>query len=179
MFTLFTTRLLSETDIARLLNQRGLTNERGGLWTGGAIRGILNNPRLIGTTIYNRKSYKLGKKRVTNPTTMWIRRDASYGALVPPAQFAKAQELMEARSIRKATRICWRAFDRLWANQGRLSAPLIKAEESMPCVSVYRKHFQYLTRAYNLIGYQSDGNYQYAVITARLTATTTRTLRNC
>ena len=169
MFILFTTRLLSETDIARLLNQRGLTNERGGLWTGGAIRGILKNPRLIGTTIYNRRSYKLGTKRVTNPSTMWIRRDASYGALVPPAQFAKAQELIEARSTRNSDENLLASLRQLWANRGRLSAHLIEAEESMACVSVYRKHFQCLTRAYNLIGYQTTENYRYAVIAGRLT----------
>lgn len=34
IFTLFTTDLESETGIARLLNQRGLTNDRGQAWTG-------------------------------------------------------------------------------------------------------------------------------------------------
>jgi DNA invertase Pin-like site-specific DNA recombinase len=164
IFTLFTTGLASETRIARLLNQRGLTNEQGHAWTRGTIYSVLTNSRLIGTTLYNRKSYKLGNKLVRNPATVWMRRDDSYGALIPPAQFAKAQELIEARYTWSSDENLLALLRQLWAKHGRLSTRLIQAEKSIPCASVFRKHFQFLTRAYSLIGYKTKRNYRFNLV---------------
>jgi DNA invertase Pin-like site-specific DNA recombinase len=164
MFTLFTTGLASETRIARLLNQRGLTNEQGHAWTRGTIYSILTNSRLIGTTIYNRKSYKLGNKLVRNPAAVWMRRDDAYGALIPPVQFAKAQELIDARYTWRSDENLLTLLRQLWAKHGRLSMRLIAAEKSIPCSSVFRKRFQFLTRAYSLIGYKAKRNYRYNLV---------------
>jgi DNA invertase Pin-like site-specific DNA recombinase len=168
IFTLFTTSLESETGIARLLNQRGLTNDLGRAWTGIGIHGILTNSRLIGTSIYNRRSHKLSKKLVQNPSSMWMRRDDPHGALIPQALFLKAQELIEARQTRKSDENLLTSLRQLWAKHGRLSAHLIGTEQSMACVCVFRKRFQCLTRAYNLIGYKPHQEFRYARIAGKL-----------
>jgi DNA invertase Pin-like site-specific DNA recombinase len=168
IFTLFTTSLESETGIARLLNQRGLTNDLGRAWTGIGIHGILTNSRLIGTSIYNRRSYKLSKKLVQNPSSMWMRRNDPYGPLIPPALFLKAQDLIEARQTRKSDENLLTSLRQLWAKRGRLSAHLIEAEKSMACVCVFRKRFTNLTRAYHLIGYKTHQEFRYARIAGKL-----------
>ncbi len=161
IFTLFTTSLMSETEIARLLNDKGVSTDRGRAWTRSGVHTLLTNPKYIGTNVYNRKSYKLGKKLVSNPTSMWIRRDGAFEAIVPPAQFAKAQELVQAKSDRMTDEDMLASLRLLWARLGKLSAELINEDSSTPHVNAFRKRFKYLTCAYGLIGYKGNRDYKY------------------
>jgi DNA invertase Pin-like site-specific DNA recombinase len=164
IFNLFTNSLMYETGIARLLNERGIKTDRGQAWTRGGVHGILTNSKFIGTTLYNRKSFKLSKKLVENPSTMWMRRDDAYGAIVPLEQFEKAQKIMQARNIPATDENLLTSLRELWAKRGRLSAHLIIEDESMPCIAHYYKRFQYLTRAYALIGYKASRHYRYNLV---------------
>lgn len=168
IFTLFTTSQMSETGIARFLNERGLITDRGRQWTRSGVHSLLTSPKYIGTNIYNRKSYKLSRKQVTNPTSMWIRCDDAFEAIVDQAQFAKAQQLMRARANRLSDEDMLTSLRRLWAKQGSLSARLINQDRSTPCVSVFSKRFQSLTYAYNLIGYKASRDYKYQGVKLRL-----------
>jgi DNA invertase Pin-like site-specific DNA recombinase len=159
IFDLFTTARMSQIGIVRLLNKRGVKTDRGKPWTRGVVHGLLTNSKFIGTTLYNRKSNKLGKKLVENPTAMWMWRDDAHGAIVPLAQYTRAQEIIRGLHIPKTDESLLTSLRGLWAKHGRLSARLIIQDESMPCVEVYRKHFKYLTRAYSLIGYKPSRHY--------------------
>jgi DNA invertase Pin-like site-specific DNA recombinase len=160
VFDLFTTSRMSEIGIVRLLNKRGIKTDRGKPWTTGVVHGLLTNSKFIGTTIYNRRSNKLRKKIVENPTNMWMWRDDAYEAIVPLAQYTLAQEIMRGRHIPITDESLLTSLRGLWAKHGRLSARLIIQDESMPCVELYRKRFKYLTRAYSLIGYKPSRQYR-------------------
>jgi DNA invertase Pin-like site-specific DNA recombinase len=164
IFTLFTSEFMYETRIARLLNERGIKTDRGLEWSRGGIHGILTDSKFIGTTIYNRKSFKLSKTLVENPATMWMHREDAHGAIVPLAQFAKAQEIIRAREFRTTDENLLASLRGLWAKHGKLSVRLIRADESMPSVALYSKRFQSLTRAYGLIGYKASRRYRYSSV---------------
>jgi DNA invertase Pin-like site-specific DNA recombinase len=161
IFTLFTTSLTSESGIARLLNEQGLVTDRGSRWTRNVIHTLLTSPKYIGTNIYNRTSYKLCKKHVTNPASMWIRRNAAFDAIVPMAQFAKAQELIQARAGRPSDEEMLASLRRLLAKLGKLTAILINRDRSTPCTLAFTKRFRSLTHAYALIGYKASRDYKY------------------
>jgi hypothetical protein len=99
---------------------------------------------------------------------MWMRRDDSYGVLIPPAQFAKAQEIIEARYTWTSEENLLTRLRQLWAKHGRLSTRLIEADKSVPSASVFRKRFRFLTRAYSLIGYDAKRNYRYNLVAERV-----------
>src|SRR5579859_1164695 len=162
IFALFTSKAMSEMGIAQHLNEKGILTDRGRAWTRGGIHSLLTNPKYIGTNIFNRKSYKLSKKTVTNPPAMWIQRDDAFEGIVSKTVFAKAQQLVAARAIRKTDEEMLDSLRRLWAKHGRLTAPLINHDRSTPCVAAFMKRFKYLTRAYDLIGYRASRNYKYA-----------------
>lgn len=186
IFTLFTTNRMSEVGIARLLNERGVSTDRGRAWTRGCIHTLLTSPKYIGANIFNRKSYKLTRKSVTNPASMWIRCDGAFEAIVPAEHFAKAQELVRARAGRRSDEEMLRSLRDLLAKLGRLSAPLIEEDSLTPCVSTFQKRFQHLTHAYSLIGYKASRDYKYKGVKPRinqlqrdLCATIRTKLRSC
>src|SRR5579872_4586557 len=90
IYDLFTNGKHSEREIADSLNVRGLCGELGQPWTRGTIHEILINPKYVGDNIYNRRSFKLKKRRVSSPPEMWIRRDCAFGPIVSPEVFAVA-----------------------------------------------------------------------------------------
>jgi DNA invertase Pin-like site-specific DNA recombinase len=150
-----------ESAIADALNQRGVVTELGRPWTRGTVHEVLTNEKYIGNNVYNRVSFKLKKKRVINPPEMWIRRDGAFEGVVPPDLFGRAQEIIRERSR-------WFTNDELLAQlrtlldrEGRLSGLLIDETEAMPSSSVYRTRFSSLIRAYELIGYTPDRDYEF------------------
>ena len=155
---------MSKAGITRLLNERGIKTDQGKPWTRPAVHGILTNSKYIGTTIYNRRSFKLSKEHVDNPINMWMLRDDPYGAIIPLAQFAKAQEILLVRNIPRTDDNLLANLRRLWAKRGKITARMIKQDESMPSLDLYRKRFQSLTRAYSLIGYTTSRHYSYHIV---------------
>ena len=51
-----------EREIAELLNERGIKNDLGRLWTRGTVHQVLINEKYIGNNVWNRVSFKLKKK---------------------------------------------------------------------------------------------------------------------
>ena len=68
-----------------LLNDEGHLTDLGRCWTRGTVHQLLTNEKYIGNNIYNRTSFKLKKKRVTNPPEMWVRADHAFAPIVEPA----------------------------------------------------------------------------------------------
>ena len=66
--------------------------------------------------------HKTSKKSKSH---MWMRCDDAFEAIVPPAQFAKAQELIQARARRLTDEKLLTSLRGLWAKQGRLTTDLI------------------------------------------------------
>ena len=85
---------LTESQIAQLLNSRGLRTDLSRDWTRGVVHQILTNPKYMGANVYNRRSFKLKQKRLVNPPAMWIRKESAFEAIVSPQQFFRAQQII-------------------------------------------------------------------------------------
>src|SRR5436309_119623 len=64
-----------ESEIAGLLNARGVVTDFGRAWTRGTVHQVLTNEKYIGNNVYHRTSFKLKLKHVVNSPERWIRAD--------------------------------------------------------------------------------------------------------
>jgi DNA invertase Pin-like site-specific DNA recombinase len=141
---------LYETQIARLLNHQEIGSE----WTNNHVHQVLTNPKYIGTIVYNRTSGKLRQKRVTNAADKWVIREGAFEAIVNPALYEKAQQIIKDRRL---TLDDYQILDRLSAllnKFGRLSTEIIDSDPETPCVQVITQRFRSLPSVYELVGYK-------------------------
>ena len=67
----------------------------------GAIMGILRNPKVMGTVIYNKRSYNFDKKEMErNPESKWIVKENVVPGIIIPETFAMANYIMDSRTIK-------------------------------------------------------------------------------
>lgn len=158
----------SEAQIATELNLRGLTTNLGRPWTRGVIHDILQNEKYIGNNVYNRRSFKLKLKRVTNPPTAWVRKNGAFDPVVNPELFFTAQGIIRQRSRRFSDEELLEKLTTLYRAKGYLSGLLINESEDMPSSSAYRYRFGSLYRAYALVGFTPDRDFAFLEINRRL-----------
>ena len=89
-----------ESEIAADLNARGLATDLDRPWTRGTIHQILINEKYTGDNVWNRRSFKLKKKRVRNAPNMWIRAEGAFEAAIDRELFEAARTIINARSFR-------------------------------------------------------------------------------
>jgi DNA invertase Pin-like site-specific DNA recombinase len=164
----FTKEDQSETTIADALNGRGILTDLGRPWTRATIRQILTNPKYAGANVFNRRSFKLKKQRVTNPPDIWVRRDGAFEALIRQEQFLAAQTIIENRHHNMTDEQMLTELRGVLAAVGRLSGVLIDETPGIPSSSAYCHRFGSLYRAYSLVGYQVSRDYSYVEINRML-----------
>jgi DNA invertase Pin-like site-specific DNA recombinase len=152
---------LSEFEIAKQLNDRGILTDLKRPWTRGSIQQILTNEKYIGHNVYNRSSFKLKQKRVKNAPEMWIRRNNAFEPIVESQLFYQAQGILLERSRRFSDEEMLDRLKHLYQRHGRLSGILIDDTEGMPSSTAYRNRFHGLIRAYRMIGYTPQRDYRY------------------
>jgi len=157
-----------ESEIAALLNARGIVTDLGRPWTRGTVHQILTNEKYIGNNVYNRRSFKLKKKRVENSPEMWIRADNAFEAIVDPQIFFTAQGMIRERNRRFSDEEMIERLRRLFDQHGYLSGIIIDESENMPSSGSYRHRFGSLIRAYELVGFERDRDYRYIEINRTL-----------
>jgi DNA invertase Pin-like site-specific DNA recombinase len=154
----------TERQIAETLNGRHLVTDLGRPWTRGTVHQVLTNEKYIGHNVYHRTSFKLKRKHIMNPPEMWIRANGVFPAIVDPATFARAQEMILSRSKRYTDEEMLAALKNLWSQHGRVSGLLIDEQESMPSSTAFRHRFGSLIRAYQLVGYTPHTDYSFIEI---------------
>jgi DNA invertase Pin-like site-specific DNA recombinase len=154
----------SETTIADLLNERGKTTDLGRPWTRGTVHQVLINEKYIGNNVWNRRSFKLKKKRVRNSPDMWIRAEDAFEPLVERTLYEAAQAIIRERSYRLTNEEMLTALQRLLQQRGYLSGLIIDEAEQLPSSSAYQGRFGSLLRAYEMVGYTPDRDYRYIEI---------------
>lgn len=157
-----------ESEIAAVLNRRGVMNDLGRPWSRGTIHEILINEKYIGNNVFNRTSYKLKSKRVNNPPEIWVRSEGAFEAIVEPRYFYTAQGIIRARSQRLSDEELLNKLKALRQRNGWLSGIVIDEAEDMPSSSAYQHRFGSLIRAYQLIDYTPDRDYRYIEINRHL-----------
>lgn len=161
LYRLFVLQQRSETEIAAQLNAEGLLTDRGQPWTRATVHQVLTNEKYIGNNVFNRSSFKLKTKRVTNAPDMWVRRNGAFPGIVDVDFFDAAQRIIRARSARFTDDELLAKLSQVLQTKGALSGVIIDEFEDMPSSSVYRHRFGSLLQAYQLIGYSPGRDYRY------------------
>ena len=157
-----------ESEIADDLNQRGVRTPTGTEWTRGTVHGVLTNEKYIGNNLYNRRSFKLKKRRVENAPTDWVRAEGAFERIVEPKMFLRAQESIRARRERMSDEEMLECLRQLYARRGYLSGIIIDEAGELPSSGMYQRRFGSLYRAYELIGFTPDRDYLYIEVNRRL-----------
>jgi DNA invertase Pin-like site-specific DNA recombinase len=157
-----------ESEIAAHVNERGIATDLGRPWTRGSVHQVLTNEKYIGNNVYNRRSFKLKKKRVENSPEMWIRADSAFEAVVDSQIFFTAQGMIRERNRRFSDEEMLERLGRLFDHHGYLSGLIIDESENMPSSGSYQRRFGSLIRAYELVGFEPDRDYRYIEINRAL-----------
>jgi DNA invertase Pin-like site-specific DNA recombinase len=161
IYRAFTEEGLQESQIAHRLNEQGLATDLGRPWTRGVVHTILTNEKYIGNNVFNRKSFKLKKRRVINTPEMWVRADGVFEAIIETRYFYMAQGIIRERSRKISNDDMLAKLKQLHDKQGWLSGILIDEATDMPSSSAYAHRFGGLTEAYKLIGYDSGRDLSF------------------
>ena len=154
----------TESEIASMLNGRGICTDLGRQWTRGTVHQVLINEKYAGDNVWNRRSFKLKQKRVRNTPDKWIRAHASFQPIIEPNQFAAAQDIIAARSQRLSDESMLAVLRQILVKHDWISGIVIDETEGAPSSSAYRSRFGSLLRAYQLIGHTPLRDYRYIAI---------------
>jgi len=168
IYDMFIRENRSEREIAEILNAQGILTDLGRPWTRGTVREVLTNEKYIGNNIYNRRSFKLKKKRVVNTPDMWVRHEGAFDPIISAEDFYTVQGIILARARRLTNEEMLERLRGLLAKHELLSSGLIDSAEGMPASSAYRARFGSLLRAYQLAGYRPDRDYGFLEINRTL-----------
>ena len=168
IYDLFTTERHTEAQIATVLNAEGILNEVGKPWTRGAIHELLTNEKYIGNNLYNRTSGKLQSPRTSNPVEQWVRHDHAFAPIVDREIFTRTQTIIAERDQDYTDEELLQFLRNLLVARGSLSGIIIDETDGMPSSTTYQGRFQGLVRAYALIGYRPDHDYEYLAINREL-----------
>ena len=130
-----------ESEIADLLNARGITTDLGRVWTRGTVHQVLINEKYIGNNVWNRVSFKLKKKRVRNSPDMWVRADGVFEPIVDRHLFDAAQVIIRERSYRLSDEEMLDGLRDLLEERGYLSGLIIDETDQLPSSSAYQSRF--------------------------------------
>lgn len=152
---------LFESEIAARLNGMAVRTDLGRVWTRATVNEVLTNEKYIGNNVYNRTSFKLKKLRVENTPDMWIKKEGAFEPVVPPDVFYTAQGIARARAHRYSNEELIERLRSLYQQRGFLSGLVINETDGMPSSSIYAQLFGSLIRAYQMVGFTPDRDYQY------------------
>jgi DNA invertase Pin-like site-specific DNA recombinase len=156
IFDSFVRKRKSESEIARILNQRKIKTATDRIWTGQCVRRILICEKYLGNNIWNRHSLKLKSKMVRNAPEKWVRAEGVFQAIVTRTQFDAAQVIMKERlyTLRNPSQEARLApLRRLFKKHGYLSVALIERSRGVAAVCSYARWFGSLPEAYKLVGF--------------------------
>src|SRR5580698_10792266 len=158
----------SESEIAKLLNERGVVTDFGRAWNRGTVHQVLTNEKYIGNNVYHRTSFKLKLKHVANPQDKWIRADGIFEGIVEPSFFHTAQGIILARSRKLTNDEMLDKLRGILSKHGRICGMLIDEADDLPSSTAFSHRFGSLVSAYRLIGYDPGIDYSFIEINRKL-----------
>ncbi len=120
---------------------------------------MLRNEIYIGNKVWNKKSQKLGGRRVINDPSAWIRVDDVCDPIISRELFERAQNAFPYQRPFSSDEEMLDGLRVLLSEHHYLDWKLIQADPRIPSVTTYGQRFGGLLRAYKLIGYQSPRAY--------------------
>jgi DNA invertase Pin-like site-specific DNA recombinase len=158
----------SESEIAKILNERGVLTDFQRPWTRGTVHEVLTNEKYIGHNVYHRTSCKLKQKHVENPPEKWIRAENAFVGIIDPTLYLAAQGIILTRSRKLSNEEMLEKLRGVLTQHGRISGILIDEAEDLPSSSAFRNRFGSLVSAYRLIGYNPEVDYSFIEINRQI-----------
>ena len=157
-----------ESEIALVLNVKGIKTDYGRAWNRGTVHQVLTNEKYIGNNVYHRTSFKLKRKHVQNRPDQWIRAEGVFEGIVGKEIYLQAREMILARNQKLNDEEMLEQLRVLLKQHGRISGILIDEAEDMPSSAAFRHRFGTLVNAYRLIGYDPGINFTFIEENRRL-----------
>jgi hypothetical protein len=132
------------------------------------VHQVLTNEKYMGNNVYNRTSFKLKAKHISNPPEMWVRANGAFSPIVGAETFLAVQRVIWERSQRLSDGDMLDRLATLLREHGWLSGLIIDEHDDMPSTSCYRSRFGSLLRAYERVGYTPARDYRYLEINRTL-----------
>ncbi len=171
IYSMFVDDGLSEQEIASHLNAQDILTDLDKPWTRSSVHQILTNEKYIGNNVFNRVSFKLKQKRVVNSRDTWVRAEGVYPSIISRVLFDRVRSIIDARSNHYSDEQLLAMLRATLKEEGSLSGIVIDERADMPSSSAYRYRFGSLIRAYRLIGYIPERDYQYIEINRHIRET--------
>lgn len=168
MYRVFIEEGKTESEIARLLNGKGIKTDLDRPWTRGTVHQVLTNEKYIGNNLYHRTSNKLKQKQINNPREKWIRAEGVFEPIVTHELFHVAQGIILARSRRLSDEEMLEKLRKVFNQHGRISGILIDEMDGLPSSSAFRNRFGSLVAAYKLVGFNPGIDYSFIEENRRL-----------
>lgn len=170
IYALYTKERVSESGIARLLNNEQIASEFGRPWTQAMVNSVLTNVKYCGALVYNRRSCKLSKPRTRNAPDKWVMNPAAVDPIIQPDVFELAQ-VERARRLRRYTAPELIALlQTCHERHGKVNAKIIAADPAMPDPQLFVRKFGSLIRAYDAAGLPRSLTYAFVGTKMRLSA---------
>ncbi len=152
---------LSESEIAAILNSRGVLTDYNRGWNRATVHQILTNEKYIGNNVYHRTSFKLKSKHLKNEPDQWVRADGTWPAIVDLEQFHAAQEIIADRARVFTDEELLEQLRSILGTTGRISGIVIDETDGVASSAAFRHRFGSLVKAYSLIGYTPAVDYSF------------------
>ena len=128
--------------ISKKLYSMGYLNHNNTMIGKGVIMGILRNPKVMGTAIYNKRSFDFDtKKMIKNPESEWVIKKGIVPEIISPETFALANYMMDSRTIKGKDTFDERKVIGYFTGCSKLSGKLICGE----CGATYTRQARKLT----------------------------------
>lgn len=155
IYRMFVSENRTMQGIADELNRLRVPFIDGRKWTRMGVRGILTNPKYKGTSVYNRRRSRLSSQAKTNPETEWVVIPDAFEAIIDPATFETAQQVLRDKPFNLSDDQVLEALRSVLRAKGKLSMTLFRGAPNTLSKEGYRRRFGSLVRAYDLAGYDS------------------------
>lgn len=159
----------SEAGLARLLNDEGIPSELGRPWTKAMINSVLTNIKYCGTLAYNRRSCKLSRPRTRNSREKWVVNSDAVAPIVSSEIFMEVQAERARRQRRYGQDELLQLLKQCHKRHGRVTAPIIAADPTMPDPQLLVRSFGSLIKAYEAASLPRTRSYAF-VETKRILA---------
>ncbi|MEH6437354.1 recombinase family protein [Massilia sp. DD77] len=151
IYDMYLLESLTDTGIARRLNNEGVESGLSRPWSAYHIKQILTNDKYAGTLAFNRSTQRFRSSRRANAPGTWVKVEDAFEAII------SREKLEEARAERKRRRKSWTndemldALRDIFIEHGKVTLDLINSSGG-PSVKSYAFRFNGITSAIGLAG---------------------------
>ncbi|UVO49660.1 recombinase family protein [Sphingomonas sp. SUN019] len=168
VYSLFTTYGRTETEIANILNERGVLSDLDRGWTRGTVHQLLINEKYIGNNVWAKTSFKLKQNYASNDPSEWVRAEGVFPSIVDTEAFIAAQKIIAKRSERLTDAEMLDSLRSILVEKGVLTGLIVDEAATAPSSSTFRARFGSLLRAYTLVGFVPRNDYRYLEVNRAL-----------